>query len=307
MATFSMTGFGRGAAVAGGYRAEAELSSVNRKQFDCSLSLPAGLGALEDDCRAAVRARISRGHVQLAFRLETEGECAPAAAQAQPHETGASPLPERSAHAIRERVAQLRALADVAGVPFELRLRDLLRMPDMLAAAAPSPDPEAARPAIMAALADALDSHAAMRVREGAALREDLERRVEALEAVRRRIAERAPLVPVAARDALRRRIAELGSTLQPDDPALAREVAIIADRCDISEELTRLKAHFDHVRALFDSPEPCGRKLDFLAQEMNRECNTIGSKAADATIAAAVVEAKALVETFREQVQNLE
>ena len=302
MATFSMTGFGRGAAAGGGYRAEAELSSVNRKQFDCALSLPAGLGALEEDCRAAVRARISRGHVQLAIRLEGEG-----VASAASGPDSCSPLSERSVRAIRERMAQLRALAEAAGVPFEVRLADLLKMPDMLAAASPAPDPVAARPAVLAALAAALDSHAAMRTREGAALRADLERRVESLEAIRGRISARAPLVPAAARDALRRRVAELGVSLPPDDPSLAREIALVADRCDISEELTRLQAHFDHVRALFDAPEPCGRKLDFLAQEMNRECNTIGSKAADSAIAAAVVEAKALVETFREQVQNLE
>ena len=94
---------------------------------------------------------------------------------------------------------------------------------------------------------------------------------------------------------------------LAPDDPSLAREIALFADKCDVSEELTRLAAHFDHALALFDSPEPSGRKLDFLAQEMHRECNTIGSKANDAEIAAAVIDAKALVETFREQIQNLE
>ena len=106
---------------------------------------------------------------------------------------------------------------------------------------------------------------------------------------------------------ALARRVAQLGAPLAPDDPALAREVALLADRCDVAEELTRLAAHFDHAAALFAAPEPAGRKLDFLAQEMHREANTIGSKANDARIASAVIDLKALVETFREQVQNLE
>ena len=127
------------------------------------------------------------------------------------------------------------------------------------------------------------------------------------MRALRDRIAERAPLVPAEYRDALARRVAQLGAPLAPDDPALAREVALLADRCDVAEELTRLAAHFDHATALFEAAEPAGRKLDFLAQEMHREANTIGSKASDARIASAVIDLKALVETFREQVQNLE
>ena len=290
MSTLSMTGFGRGSAEAGGFRAEAELSSVNRKQFDCALSLPAGLSALEDSCRRIVASSLSRGHALLVVRVEAR--------------EGAVAVDESL---VRRRMAQLRAVAAAAGVPADLSLSDLARMPDILAAVSQFPDPEAARPAVEAAVSAAVESHRAMREREGRALRADLEARIGKLRAVRDRIASRAPLVPAAARDALARRVAELGSPLAPDDPALAREIALFADKCDVSEELTRLAAHFDHALALFDSPEPSGRKLDFLAQEMHRESNTIGSKANDAAIAAAVIEAKALVETFREQVQNIE
>ena len=290
MSTLSMTGFGRGSAETGGFRAEAELSSVNRKQFDCAVSLPAGLSGLEEKCRRLVAAGMTRGHAQLAVRVEAR--------------TGDVAV---DAEFVRNRVATLRAIAAAAGVPAEISLADLARMPDVLSAVSSFPRPDDAWPAVEAAVSAAVASHRAMREREGAALRRDLEGRVAALRTLRDRIAARAPLVPAAYRDALARRVAELGSPLSPDDPALAREIALFADRCDVSEELTRLAAHLDHALALFEAPEPAGRKLDFLAQEMHRESNTIGSKANDAAISSAVIEAIALVETFREQVQNLE
>lgn len=291
MSTLSMTGFGRGAAAEGGFRAEAELSSVNRKQFDCAVSLPAGLAALEERCRRLVHEGFTRGHAQLSVRVAAAG--------------GAAAVVD--AAAVRDRMAQLRALAAAAGVPAEISLADLARMPDLLSEAAAFPDPEAAWPAVEAAVRAAAASHRAMREREGAALRADLQARLGRMRALRDRIAVRAPLVPASYRDALRRRVAELGAPLSPDDPSLAREIALVADRCDVAEELTRLEAHFSHAEALFAGGEPAGRKLDFLAQEMHREANTTGSKANDAEIAAAVIDLKALVETFREQVQNLE
>ena len=283
-----MTGFGRGAATVGAYRVEAEISTVNRKQFDCAVSLPQGFAALEEDCRREAHSRISRGHVQVALRIFTDSA------------SSASSAPAAA-------MSRLRALAAAAGIAFAPTLSDLLAVPGILDSLDPAPDPDQARPAALAALAAALDSLSSMRAREGAALRADLDGRLERLLKIREHIAERAPLVPAAHRDAMRRRVAELGSPLPPDDPSLAREIALLADKCDISEELTRLDAHVAHARALLEGPEPAGRKLDFLSQEMNRECNTIGSKSPDADISARVVEAKALVETFREQVQNVE
>lgn len=287
-----MTGFGRGTAVANGFRAEAELSTVNRKQFDASVSLPAPLSSLEESCRAIVHGALTRGHAQLTVRVSAADPSAPA------------PIDER---AVRAKMEQLAALAKAAGVPMDISIADLAKMPELLAAGNPFPDPETVRPAVEGAVRAAVESHTAMRTHEGLALRADLEARIGTMRAIREKIAVRAPLVPVAYRDALRRRVAELSAPLAEDDPTLAREVAVLADRCDIAEELTRLAAHFDHAIALFDGPEPAGRKLDFLAQEMNRESNTIGSKANDADITACVIDLKALVETFREQVQNLE
>ena len=291
-----MTGFGRGAATVGAYRVEAEISTVNRKQFDCAVSLPQGFAALEEDCRREARSRISRGHVQVALRIFTDSASSASSAPA-------TPVPPALAAAM----SRLRALSAAAGIAFAPTLSDLLAVPGILDSLDPAPDPDQARPAALAALAAALDSLSSMRAREGAALRADLDGRLERLLKIREHIAERAPLVPAAHRDAMRRRVAELGSPLPPDDPSLAREIALLADKCDITEELTRLAAHVAHARALLEGPEPAGRKLDFLSQEMNRECNTIGSKSPDADISARVVEAKALVETFREQVQNVE
>lgn len=206
---------------------------------------------------------------------------------------------------VRACADRLRAVARAAGVREDISLSDLLAA---LGGAGPAA-PDSARFGALAerAVGKALESHSEMRRREGAMLREDLEARLGEMERIRLAVAGRAPALPAERKAALAARVAELGVPLAPDDPALAREIALFAERCDIAEELTRLSAHFAHAKALFDADEPCGRKLDFLAQEMNREANTIASKAQDAAVAASVIELKALIETFREQVQNLE
>ena len=150
MATLSMTGFGRGAAAQGGFRAEAELSSVNRKQFDCAVALPAGLSELEERCRRLVHEGFTRGHAQLTVRVGAAG--------------GLPVIDEAAVHA---RMAQLRALAEVAHVPSQITLADLARMPDLLAAAAAFPDPEAAWPAVEGAVRAAIASHRATSSGEG--------------------------------------------------------------------------------------------------------------------------------------------
>ena len=291
MSTLSMTGFGRATSEQNGIRAEAEIATVNRRQFDCNLSLPAGLSALEEGCRSLVHEALTRGRAQLTVRLTLP-----------PAEQGSRIDPA----AVKAALAALRDLAAESGLPFELSLSELARMPGCLPEA-PAPDPERVRPVIEDAVSGALRSLNDMRRREGETLRRDLEKRLQRMGDERAAIARRAPLVAPAHLEALRKRVAELGETLPPDDPALRREMVLYADRMDISEELTRLESHFNHAVALFDAAEPCGRKLDFLCQEMNREANTIGSKANDAEIARHVVELKTLIETFREQVQNLE
>ncbi|MGN0844777.1 MAG: YicC/YloC family endoribonuclease [Kiritimatiellia bacterium] len=293
MSTASMTGFGRAVSEQNGVRAEVEISSVNRKQFDCDLSIPAICAGEEEGIRTLVHASMSRGSVRVAIRIAFL-------------DNKSAALQQVNREGVQTYVEQLRQLADAAGIPFSLSLSELAQQPCCFTD--PKSDAaDCARPAINAALLAAIESHAAMRRHEGSALRVDLEKRLAAMETLRLHIAARAPLLPPLYRENLLKRIGELEVKFSPDDPSIRREVALYADRCDIAEELTRLKAHFSHAVDLFNAPEPCGRKLDFLCQEMNRETNTIGSKAGDTIIAHTVVELKALIETFREQVQNLE
>lgn len=285
-----MTGFGRGAECNAECRVQAEVSSVNRKQFDCRVALPFDDAALAERCRAKLRETMSRGSAQISVVIERLDSADPAAVDAD---------------RVRACADRLRAIARAAGVGEDISLSDILKSQDFLQPAAPDAGKLGAL--VESAVGKALESHAEMRRREGAILRKDLETRLDAMERIRLAVAARAPELPVARKAALAARVAELGSPVQPDDPTLAREIAFFAEHCDIAEELTRLAAHFEHARALFDAAEPCGRKLDFLAQEMNREANTVASKAQDAAVAASVIELKALIETFREQVQNLE
>ncbi|MBQ7667682.1 MAG: hypothetical protein IJS46_06785, partial [Kiritimatiellae bacterium] len=168
MSTLSMTGFGRGVAEAGGLRAEAEVSSVNRKQFDCSVSLPPGLSRFEENCRRIVASSMTRGRVQLVVKAE-----APSAADAVDMDF------------VGRRIASLRAVADAFGIKGDLSLSDLARMPDFVSAVSAFPNPDAAWPAVETAVRAAVSSHRAMREREGLALRSDLEQRIARLRALR--------------------------------------------------------------------------------------------------------------------------
>ena len=169
------------------------------------------------------------------------------------------------------------------------------------------PEPDDAWPAVADALESALSDLVAMRCAEGAHLRDDLLRRLGRLQANVADIEHRAPAVAERYRENLHKRLAAGGLDIDLDDERVLREIGLFAERCDISEEITRLESHFVQCTKYFDSEEPVGRSLDFLAQEMNRELNTIGSKANDAGIAQDVVEAKTELEKIREQVQNVE
>jgi len=170
-----------------------------------------------------------------------------------------------------------------------------------------SVDVEAARSALVGAVTQALAALTAMREREGAALARDLEARLATVEGLTRRLEELSPRSVEHYRERLLERVQELARGLAPDPVRLATEVALFADRVDVSEELTRLLSHLSQMRELLGSREPAGRKMDFLVQEMHREANTVGSKSQSAEVAAAVVALKAEVERMREQVQNVE
>jgi uncharacterized protein (TIGR00255 family) len=288
-----MTGFGRGTAATDTWRATVEASSVNRKQAEVVVQAPREIAELESRIRKAVQAIVSRGRIQISITLERAGDAATA--------LQVDTLVARSFH------QAFVELSRVIGVVVEPAAADYLRQPGLMNLGLGTIDPDEAWTAVAPALSDALAGLAAMRETEGSHLKEDFLARLETLASFARRIAADAPARPVRQRELLMRRLREAGLDLDPADERVVRELALYADRCDVSEELTRLDSHFAKFREYLDAAEPPGRALDFLCQELFREFNTIGSKANDAGIAQVIVEAKTELEKIREQVQNVE
>jgi uncharacterized protein (TIGR00255 family) len=292
----SMTGFGRGEAAAAGGSWVVECASVNRKQLEVVISLPreAPAAEVEPVLRQQVQKRVSRGRVQVQARRVESGAG---------RETGAR-IDAAVAEAYLE---QARALGAKLGVSGELGMADLLRLPGVVQTGGAEEGEGFEMEALQAAFEEALGSLIAMREVEGAHLREELEGRLGEIERLLGEIAARAPEVVAQHRAALRQRLAEAGLEVPLEDERLVREMALYADRCDISEELARAASHLKQFRAGLAGSEAVGRSLDFLAQEFFREFNTMGSKANDAALAHLVVAAKTELEKIREQIQNIE
>jgi len=288
-----MTGFGRGSAAAELGHVSVEVQSVNRKQADVVFQAPRELAELEPRVRQSVMASLSRGRVQVALNLE-RGEAAAAGMT----------VDKAMARALRNAFVEL---GDAVGENLAPSAADYLRQPGIIVAGGGTVDPGMAWQAVRPALDEALAAHTAMREAEGAHLKQDLTDRLAALAGFVAAIGSLAPERQVRQRELLFRRLREAGLDLDPSDERVLRELALYADRCDISEELTRLDSHFVKFRDYMDADEPSGRALDFLCQEMFRELNTIGAKANDAEIAQTIVEAKTELEKIREQIQNVE
>lgn len=290
----SMTGYGRGECRRNGIHAVAEAGSVNRRQLDLQISLPRPLQGLESRVQEEVAERVSRGRVTLTITVRAAVG------------TGA-----RRVHMDAELAAAwVRTLRDAArrlGLRDDVGVGSLLALPDVFTVEHPEENPERAWPAVRAALRRALDALVAMREREGRALAKDLAARLQTLDRMTATIAARAPGVIERHRSALLARLERAGLPLSAEDPAITREIALFADRSDISEELTRLRSHLEQGRRMLRQREPMGRALDFLTQELLREINTLAAKCADAEIAAITVQFKAELERIREQVQNVE
>lgn len=294
MALSSMTGFGRGEATAHGWKTEVELSSVNRKQFDVRMNLPRSLSAMEAMVAGAIHKRVARGHVNVTVRVQMSSSAA----------RGALVVDRQIA---RNAVKQVRKVATELKLPDDLKASSLLQIPDVLQRNLAPEDVEEAWPMVSRALEVAMKQLLAMRREEGRALQVDLSTRMLRLQKIVARIEKMAPRVAKRYRDALLRRLKIAELSISTKDPALLRELAIFADRSDISEELTRLNSHFGQVDKLMNSAKPVGRELDFLCQELFREINTTGSKANDDGIAREAIRFKAELEAVREQVQNIE
>jgi len=272
--------------------------SVNHRYLDLQLRVPQTLSALEPRLRAAVLPRVARGRVELAVSVQL---------RQQPVLT--VDVNEAFMSALGDAMARARRAGVVQG---DLAPGDLLRFPQAIAVReeAPSLDDEG-RAALEAAILGAVDAALAeldgMRCREGALLQADLDARKRGVLGTVERIALDAAGAQAGLRERLAARVAEMAADLPSDAGAIAQEIVRFAARSDISEELVRFRAHVQQWTALSDSPEPCGRKLDFLLQEMNREINTMGSKADGAGVPESIIDVKAELEKMREQVQNVE
>lgn len=273
------------------------IRAVNHRFLDLQLRLPSLVAELEPRVRALIQKRLGRGRVEVSVSLQLRR---PGAPQIE--------LNDEFARALAAVVAQAREDGLVSG---ELTPGDLLRLPQAITIRERTPESadvvEALGLLLDGAIEAAIDELETMRVREGAHLRTDLDGRQALLADLLARIAAAADAGRVALEIRLLERARDLAGMLPIDQAALSQEVVRVAQRSDISEEVTRFQGHLVHWAALSDSPEPCGRKLDFLLQEMNREVNTIGSKADGLHVSEVVIQAKAEMERMREQVQNVE
>lgn len=289
-----MTGFGRGDALGDGVAWVAECSSVNRKALEVVANLPRELIELEPAVRAKVNAAASRGRIQVSIKTDA------AAGGGRELKVDYS-LAEQYLNA-------LGSIGKKLGFDQEQpHLSDIIRMPGIFELDEAVAAPESAWPLIERALDAALAKMIAMREAEGASLHRDIESRLQTLGRLLGEIAKLAPQVPLLYRKNLSQRLEEAGLPLPLDDERLVKEIALFADRCDISEELTRAASHLKQFHHLLASTEAMGRSLDFLSQELFREFNTMGSKANLAELSHLVVTAKTEIEKIREQVQNVE
>ena len=288
----SMTGFGAADGLVGSARASVEIRTVNHRFFNPSLKLPSAFSRWEGEIREILRQKIARGHVILVARIDRDETASPVIDET------------RLAHYL----TALKALQKKHKLAGELDLATLLKLPDVIAAPSDEVDQEAGD-ALVKIVAKAADNLVAMRRTEGAQLSRFLLERINAVESRLARIEERAPDRLKEQHERIKRTVGELIGSSGVDPQRLAQEVAILADKLDIAEELDRFRSHLaafrDTVKA--KGSDPVGKRLGFLLQEMVREANTIGSKANDAPILEGVIAIKEELERIREQGENLE
>lgn len=288
----SMTGFGGGAAEGQGVRLGVELRSVNSRYLDIQVRCPSNLQAFEQLIRERVQAQLSRGKVSVNFSWTEEAQ--------------QKALPTLDEEVASGYLTQLQRLAELSQSDTQVDLALLARLPGVFSFAAAEPENDEAKELMQAALDEALVEMVAMRTKEGQALAEDLRRRVEAVEAHLEHIAELVPRTREQIQNRLREKVAVLLEPGAIHEDRLAMEVALIAERSDITEEIVRFRSHNAQFFAALDKGGEVGKRFNFLLQEMNREANTISSKSSDSDIIHRVVEIKEEVERLREQVQNL-
>lgn len=290
----SMTGFGAASGEIKSVSYVIEIRSVNNRYLKASIRLPDSLAAFETEMESLLRSKLTRGTVSLTIRMKV------------PEEQAACRV---NSAALNNYLDQLRQLEVEGNSTLRIDLAALLALPGVCEPPPLEELAQATHDGLLGLVGKAIDGLIEMRTREGKTLATDLENNCRAIEQQLAKVAEKAPCVVKDYHRRLAERVAELTNAgkIDMDADALAREVAIFAERCDIAEELSRLRSHVDHFRKAMNEPEPAGRKIDFIAQEMLREANTIASKANDSGIARSVVEIKTAIDRIKEQAANVE
>ena len=285
----SMTGYGRCQMQADSWEVTVELRAVNHRYLDVAMRLPRNLLFLEDGVRKGLN-QLVRGHVDVYITVkQTEG---------------ASRVAEADTALAASYVAAAKAICQATGAQDDLTVSQLLRLEGVTTLTESAMDEDAVSALCQKALSGAIANLDDMRLREGENLRADLSEHLDNVAVLREQVVAYAPKVVEEYRARLTDKLSK--QPIEPVDPArLAQEVALMADKCAIDEELSRLMSHITQLRRYLDMQEETGKKMDFLIQEMNRETNTIGSKCSDAAIAQCVVDMKSEIEKLREQIQN--
>lgn len=289
----SMTGYGRHKEYVAGNDITVEVKSVNSRYLDCSIKINRVYTALEDKLKQLATSNITRGKIDIYVFVDCiDGDKVELSLNRE---------------YLEGYLKALEIIKNDYGIQGEVDLRLVSSKPEVFLARKADEDLEAIWQCVKTVAEKAFAYHSAMRENEGAKLRNDLLMRLETLEAIRERLLELAPASVREYNEKMKERIRTLLDGASVDETRLLTECAVYADKCDVTEELVRLKSHFEQFRELLDESVPVGRKMDFMVQEMNREINTTGSKCADSDMARLVIEAKAELEKIREQIQNIE
>lgn len=288
-----MTGYGKGVAEKDGKSVTIELKTVNHRFLDCNFKLPRAFLFVEDGIKKLISSTLSRGHVDLYLTYEQKTLC-----------DGGY---EVDVDLAKDYLNAISKLSEQTGLSNDFTLSSLVKVPDVITKAQPVEDEDLLQQLTLDATRQALENLLKMRAKEGVSQKADISEKLDNISSCLERIKTYAPLVVEGYRKNLNARVAEVVEPSLIDKQRLATEVALYADHCAIDEEITRLSTHIINMRALLESDEPVGRKMDFLVQEFNRETNTIGSKANDMRITQEVLSIKNEIEKMREQAANIE
>ena len=289
----SMTGYGKGEAAGANRKVTIEIKSVNNRFLDINTRFPKSLSYVEDVVKKKIQEVVKRGTLDVYYTYEVTGET--------------DKVVETDVPLAAEYLTAMRKIRDEFGLPDDITTMSLVRMQDVLVVTAAEENRDEIKELFESAAAEAVRSLDAMRTTEGKSVQADLAKLVGNIIVSLKKVVVRAPSVVTEYKEKLSKRIADLLDSPAIDEARIATEVAVFADKCDINEEISRLTSHIDQFTKALESNEPQGRRLDFLSQEMNREINTMGSKANDLELSKLVIEMKNELEKIKEQIRTVE